>query len=271
MKKITKQEFDLLTEYITQKWGIQLDNTKVSLMEYRLAEVIEKFQFEDYHQLYQKAQTNHDVANHIISAISTNETSFFREAKVFEMLKIKIIPEILSKSKSPTLNIWSAACSYGQEVYTLAIIIKELNIDPQKYKVQIMGSDISNEALAYANGGVYSELEIGRGLDRMKVTKHFHADKKKFKVNDDLRSLTHFQKVNLMERFPFQKKFDLVLCRNVAIYFSTETKKKVYEQIANVMNPGGILVIGASEMLLGISERFDRQEHNGIHYYQLQF
>ncbi|MBF0277779.1 MAG: protein-glutamate O-methyltransferase CheR [SAR324 cluster bacterium] len=268
MKTITKKEFDLLTDYIIKKWGISLDDSKISLMEYRLGAVVEKFQLRDYEHLYQKAQTDPAVATAIISAISTNETFFFRDEKIFDMIKGKIIPEVLSNSNA--LNIWSAACSYGQEVYTLAIMLKELRIDPRKYKVQITGTDIKDEAIAYASHGIYTEMEVNRGLSQTRKFQNFTPHGNDYKVNDDLRVYTYFQKLNLMHPIPSRMRFDLVLCRNVAIYFNMETKRQLFERIANAMTPKGILLVGSSEMLFDVTERFDRKEHSRIIYYQLK-
>lgn len=268
MQNITKKEFDLFTEYIIRRWGINLDESKVYLVESRLKEVVEKFECRNYFELYQKLLGDQAVASAVISAISTNETFFFRDDQIFDLIKGKTIPELLSKSK--ILNIWSAACSYGQEVYTLAIILSELFIDPKRYRVQITGTDISDRTLAYASHGTYTRAEVNRGLSPSRIQKHFYLVGEKYQVNESLRAWAYFQKLNLMEPLPFNKKFDLVLCRNVSIYFNTETKKKVYERIANCMSPNGILILGSSEMLFGLTDRFERKEHNRLVYHQLK-
>lgn len=268
MLKITKREFDLFTDFIIKRWGIDLDTSKVYLVESRLGDVVEKFHCKTYLELYQKAQSDMMVAGAVINAISTNETSFFRDEKIFDVIKGKIVPEALSKSK--ILNIWSAACSSGQEVYTLAILLKELYVSPTQYKIQITGTDISDRVLAYASHGIYTENEILRGLTPQRITSNFNKIDKGYQIKDELRFWTYFQRMNLTEPFPFYKKFDLVLCRNVSIYFNTETKKVLYDRIANVMSPKGLLFLGSSEMLFGITDRFVRLEHNNVPYYQLQ-
>ncbi|PCK06029.1 MAG: chemotaxis protein CheR [Alteromonadaceae bacterium] len=266
---LQKNEFDLLVALIYDISRIHLDETKVNLVQSRLADLLEKYHFVNYMALYQEAKINEKLSTELIDRITTNETSFFRDSKVFESLLKHIFETYLDQSNR--LQIWSAACATGQEPYTLAMMLKELIYNLSKFRLQIICTDISSDALRQAARGTYTAHEIHRGLDNKRITCYF--DKQKdglYKIKDELRSLVHFQNRNLITPNTLHNKFQIVLCRNVAIYFDTKTKQQIFENIANMMAPEGILIIGSSEMLIGISERFERREWNNIAYYQLK-
>jgi chemotaxis protein methyltransferase CheR len=280
MKKITPDEVKILSQYIYSISGIHLDDKKTYLIETRLKDLLEAEECNSYGEIYYKAKTDRDrtIERRIIDAITTNETLFFRDNSPFDMFKYKIIPELIDRRTATTagimpvtLRIWSAACSTGQEIYSMAIILKELLTNMKKYNIKLLGTDISDEAIAKASYGHYNKFEIERGLDKEKLQRYFTLNHDKWKIRDDIRAMAVFQKFNLMSSFSGIGKFDVVFCRNVAIYFNNEDRKKLFDKIADVLEPDGYLIIGATESLSGISQRFEPQRHLRSVFYKRRY
>jgi chemotaxis protein methyltransferase CheR len=280
MKKITPDEVKILSQYIYSLSGIHLDDKKTYLIETRLKDLLEAEKCNSYGEIYYKAKTDRDrtIERRIIDAITTNETLFFRDNSPFDMFKYKIMPELIDRRTATTsgimpvtLRIWSAACSTGQEIYSMAIILKELLTNIKKYNIKLLGTDISDEAIAKASYGHYNKFEIERGLDKEKLQRYFTLNHDKWKIRDDIRAMAVFQKFNLMSSFSGIGKFDIVFCRNVAIYFNNEDRKKLFDKIADVLEPDGYLIIGATESLSGISQRFEPQRHLRSVFYKRKY
>jgi chemotaxis protein methyltransferase CheR len=278
MIKITPDEVKLLSQYIYSISGIFLDDKKTYLIETRLKDLLEVEKCNSYGELYYKAKSDsrRTIERKIIDAITTNETLFFRDSSPFEMFKYKIMPELIDRRSATAgampipIRIWSAACSTGQELYSLAIIIKELLPNLKKYNIKLLGTDISDEAIAKASYGHYNKFEIDRGLDKEKMQRYFTQNNNRWKIRDDIRAMVLFQKINLMNPLMGIGKFDIVLCRNVAIYFNNEDRKKLFDKIAGVLEPDGYLIIGATESLTGISQRFEPQRHLRSVFYKVK-
>ncbi|WP_448873343.1 CheR family methyltransferase [Desulfobulbus propionicus] len=277
MLKITPEEIKLISKYIYDISGIYLDESKKYLLETRLNAIAEEQGCSSYQDFYNraKADATRTIERKIIDAISTNETLFFRDTGPFELLQHKIFPELIDARtpKSPLLKthlkIWSAASSTGQELYSVAIVLQELLKDLSTYSVKLMGTDISDAAVAQASSGRYNKFEIDRGLARDKLSKYFQPMGQMWKVNDQLRAMVNFRKFNLMSPFTGFGKFDIVLCRNVAIYFTLEDRKKLFNKIADVLEPDGYLIIGSTESLTGVCPRFIPKRHLRSIFYQL--
>ena len=279
MIKITPDEIKLISNYIYDISGIFLDEKKAYLIETRLKMVIENEGVSSYLELYNRAISDRtkNLERRIIDAVTTNETLFFRDIFPFEMFKYKVIPDLIDRRtaqksgpKPINLNIWSAACSTGQEIYSLAIILKELLPNPEKYRIKLLGTDISDEAVAKASYGKYNKFEIERGLDKERLHRYFLPNGNSWKIRDDIRAMTVFQKRNLMQSFTGIGQFDVIFCRNVAIYFSLEDRKKLFERIADVLAPDGYLIVGSTESLTGICPQFEPQRHLRSVFYQLK-
>ena len=279
MIKITPNEIKIISKYIYDISGIHLDEKKAYLMETRLKMILENENVSSYMDLYQKAKSDRSglIEKKIIDAVTTNETLFFRDKSPFDMFKYKVMPDLIDKRSAQTsglmpvnIRIWSAACSTGQEIYSLAIILKELIPDQKKYKIKLLGTDISSEAVAQASYGKYNKFEIERGLDKENLQKYFIPNGNSWKIKDDIRAMAVFQKRNLMEPFSGIGQFDVIFCRNVAIYFSMEDRKKLFEKIAGVLAPDGYLIIGSTESLTGICPFFEPQRHLRSVFYQLK-
>jgi chemotaxis protein methyltransferase CheR len=276
--KITSQEIQLFGNYIYGITGIHIDATKAYLLETRLCKILESegcSSFGDfYHRI--KSDSSKSLEMKVIDAITTNETLFFRDSSPFELLKFKILPEVIDRqsrlaSTAPCpIRIWSAACSTGQEIYSIAIVLRELLIDPAKYNIKLLGTDISDAAIKQASYGSYNKFEIERGLPRERMQRYFESVGSNWKIKSEIRSMAMFKKINLMEPFGSVGKFDVIFCRNVAIYFRLEDRKKLFDRIADALDPDGYLIIGATESLTGISSRFIPKRHLKSIFYQLR-
>ncbi len=279
MIKIKPDEIKTLTKYIHDISGIHLDHSKAYLLETRLKNLLEELNCSSFAEFYRKAKTAPGKAleTKIINAITTNETLFFRDTGPFELLKHKILPDLIdaraSKSSGilPTsLRIWSAACSTGQEIYSIAVVLKELLPDQKKYNIRLLGTDISDAAIAQASQGTYNKFEIERGLERKKLDKYFRPDGSNWKIRDEIRAMVNFKKLNLMLPFRALGRFDIVFCRNVAIYFNLEDRKKLFNNLSGILEKDGFLIIGSTESLTGICPLFNPKRHLRSIYYQLK-
>jgi len=269
-KKITPQEAKVIGQYILKATGIELDESKTYLLETRLGQLLEKFGLKNYEELAKKAASDFSgkIKNSIIDAISTNETSFFRDSRPFNLLMHKLIPEHYEQEgERRKLDIWSAASSTGQEAYSIAILIKELMGDLEKYSIKILGTDISDAAVGYASMGRYSKLELSRGLSEARIRKYFTPHDKLWQISDELRYIAQFKKINLMEPLNGVGSFDIILCRNVAIYFSLENRRILFERLGNKLKAGGVLIIGSTESMLGVTDKFTKHEFHETAYY----
>ncbi len=278
MKKITSDELKIIARYIYDISGIYLDQSKAYLVETRLNSLMKETESVSYHELYHKAKTDLTCAleGKIIDAICTQETMFFRDNSPFELLRARILPELIArKSSQPSffpasIRIWSAGCSTGQEIYSIAILLKEFLLNPLKFNIRLMGTDISNSAISCSLSGEYSQVTVERGLPKDKLDRYFMQSGQKWKIKDDIRSMCTFRKLNLMDSFDGLGSFDIVFCRNVAIYFQQNDKVILFNKLADILEPGGYLIIGSSESISGINSRFEPVTHLNMIFYQLK-
>jgi chemotaxis protein methyltransferase CheR len=202
-----------------------------------------------------RADTSSRLRSKIIESITTNETSFFRDTSPFDLFRHKLIPEVMDRrsragSREP-IRIWSAACSTGQEAYSTAIVFKEMLGDLSKHDIRIVGTDISNRAVAHASYGEYSRFELERGLEPGKLAQHFVSSGDRWRVRDEIRSLATFRTMNLLEPYTFPYSFDIIFCRNVAIYFNEADRTRLFRNILRYLAKDGRLIIGAAESIAG--------------------
>jgi chemotaxis protein methyltransferase CheR len=197
------------------------------------------------------------VHRRIVDALTTNETSFFRDGEPFTAMTGMVLPELLtSRSTTRHLRVWSAACSSGQEAYTLAMQLHD-NL-PHGWTYEILGTDISTEVLARAEAGRYSQLEVNRGLPAAALVKHFERVGSHWQVSPNLRKNVSFRRLNLAAALPALGHFDVIFLRNVLIYFDVATKRAVLERVGSLLKPDGWLFLGSAETTIGIDDRFDR-------------
>ena len=277
MIKITPAEFDILSKYIMEISGIALSKGKEYLIETRLNPLMEQLSCTSYSELHRKAKYDpkKEIEKKIIDAISTNETYFFRDKSPFTLIQHKIIPDLIdrrSKNRTilkPAIRLWSAANSTGQEIYSIAMALDEIGITPQKYQIKLLGTDISDAAIAQASYGRYNKFEVARGLDVKRLNKYFIQDGDYWRIKDEIRAMVQFRKMNLMKPFVGLGKFDIILCRNVMIYFTEEDRRKIYTNIAKVLEPDGYLIIGSTESLANNSDLFVSKRYLNSVFYQL--
>ncbi len=280
MTKITisSEEFNQFARYILNISGIALDVGKEYLLETRLAPVLARLGCRSYTELLQKAKNDYKKAleNEIIDAISTNETYFFRDKAPFQLLQHKILPDLIDKQtrqypgRKPAIRLWSAANSTGQEIYSIAMILVEMGITPENYNIRLFGTDISDAAIAKASYGVYNKFEAARGLEPSRLHRYFEPHESGYKIKDQLRVMAQFKKMNLMQPFSGIGKFDIILCRNVMIYFTPEDRKRIYENIAKVLEPDGCLIIGSTESLINDTSLFVSKKYLNSVFYQFK-
>ncbi len=278
MVKILPEEFKTLSHYILTVSGIDLDSSKTYLLETRLDGLLKELGCTSFSELYYKVQSDgtKKLQEKIIDAVTTGETLFFRDAAPFELLQHKILPDLVDKRSKSSLGpspipirIWSAACSTGQELYSIAIVIRELLGDLKRYNVRLIGTDISDAAVARASYGTYNNFEIDRGLAKDKQQKYFVRDKDSWKIRDEIRAMVTFKKQNLMGDFNGIGRFDIVFCRNVAIYFAEADRTKLFNKVEGVLERDGYLIIGSTESLTGIAPQFEPQRHVRSIFYQV--
>ncbi len=276
MIRLASQDRDAVLKHIYGICGISLDSSKDYLVEGRLGPLVEEHGCPNYGDLILRARADaRGVLNRkIIDAITTNETLFFRDATPFDLLRHKIIPELIdARSRGalrPTLRIWSAACSTGQELYSIAMLLKDLLKDTDKYNLKLLGTDISDQAVAQASEGTFGPIEIERGLDETTRRRFFEPHPKGWKIRDEIRAMASFRRLNLFEDFSGLGKFDVIFCRNVAIYFNDSDRQSLFNRLGKSLDRDASLVIGSMETLNGICPQFESKRHLRSVYYRLK-
>ena len=266
-KEYLPQFYAMLEEHI----GISLDDTKQYLIESRLMPLSQKRGHAEVYAFVKELVQTPLGAMHwqAFEALTTNETSFFRDKHVFDALKNQILPMLISHHrKEKALCIWSSAVSAGQEAYSIAILIREHFPELHDWNILIQATDISEAILDKARAGIYSSSEVKRGLDERYLQKYFREHGDGYQINSSIRSMVNFLPHNLVASWPFYPKFDLILLRNVLIYFNQATKNKVLEKMHRQLNgKDGILILGASESIY-MNELFKTIPLEKISYYQ---
>ena len=267
---ISDQEYREFSRFLESQCGIVLGDSKQYLVRSRLSPLVSKFKLASISDLLRDVISgrNRELRVAAVDAMTTNETLWFRDSYPFSVLSDKILPE-LAANKRP-IKIWSAASSSGQEPYSMAMTI----LETQQRKpgmlpsVSITATDISASMLDMCRAGVYDNLALGRGLSPERRRAFFEdAGDGRMKIKDTAKRLVNFRPQNLMDSYALLGKFDVIFCRNVLIYFSPDMKSKVLNQMANSLNPGGYLLLGASESLTGLTDRFEMVRCNpGIIY-----
>ena len=273
---ISTQEFDLLRKYIEEQCGIALGDEKAYLIETRLMKLMVQNGCDDFGSFYRlvKDNKNTELRDKIVDAMTTNETLWFRDVHPYAILREKLLPALSSElagGKRKNIRIWSAACSTGQEPYSIALTVSEYCKENPRVRAdsfEILGTDISPSALFVATTGRYDQIAVSRGLPEEMKVKYFKQDGRVWSLDESVKKLVRFQKFNLQNSFMPLGHFDIVFLRYVAIYFSDKFKKELFASLARVVAPSGYLVIGAVESLRGYSEAFVRRTHGSGAYYE---
>jgi len=199
--------------------------------------------------------------------MTTNETSFFRDLHPFEVLQRALVPEILKRKHDKSFRVWSAACSTGQEPYSIAMLLANMP-SLQEYRVSIIATDFSRPALEKASLGVYSALEIGRGLPARALAQHFEREGTSFRVKPALRSMIDWKQMNLAKKWPLLPPFDVVFIRNVLIYFEPPTVEGILRNARSLLLPHGVLFLGTTENTLGLNTGLESVASGKTIYYK---
>jgi chemotaxis protein methyltransferase CheR len=242
---------------VRRRAGIVLTEDKSYLLETRLGPVLTRFALPTLAALGEKlrALPGEALERAVVEALTTHESSFFRDGRPFEHLRGALPALLAGKGPGEKLRIWSAACSTGQEAYSIAMIAAELLGAAARQRVEIIGTDISGEIVARAREGCFSQFEVQRGLPIRALMTHFTQDAGRWRVKPELAALTRFEERNLLGDTLGLGRFDVIFCRNVLIYFDAPTKTRVLEMLARQLAPNGVLYLGAAETVIGLTER----------------
>jgi chemotaxis protein methyltransferase CheR len=259
--QITPQDYDDFRRYLEEHSGIVLGDNKHYLVTSRLNRLMREFGIDDFNALMRRLKTERKSKLHeqIVDAMTTNETLWFRDTYPFEVMKHTILPDVSQKRLSQ-LRIWSAACSSGQEAYSISITLQEyLASKPGSLpsNIQIVGTDISASVLRDANAGIYDQMSLARGMSEERRKRYFQPMGDKWQVRPEIKSRASFRELNLLNNFSSLGKFDIVFCRNVLIYFSSQLKTDILNRIAKTLNPGGYLFLGGSESPTSYTDAFE--------------
>ena len=252
-------DFAFFEDMLKRESGLALTREKTYLLESRLLPVAAKFKLQGLDAIVQALRAgDRDLKKMVIEAMTTNETSFFRDNTPFQRMKEIVLPHFLKeRALQKQLRIWCAACSSGQEPYSLAMLFKEMGAQIAGWRIEITATDLSEDILAQAKSGVYTQFEVQRGLPITHLVKYFAQNGDKWNVKDDLKSMITFKPLNLLGDYTsVGGPFDIVFCRNVLIYFDVPTKDKVLRSIKNVTKQDGVLFLGGAETVIGISDAF---------------
>lgn len=268
--RISQQDFDFVRRLVEQNSAIVLGDEKDYLVEARLLDLARQENMQGPEQVLQALRRNQRaVIDLVVDAMTTNETCFFRDQRPFETLAEDVLPFIIQNCRNRRrLRIWSAASSTGQEAYSLAILIKENFPQLNTWMIEILGTDLSDNALKRAREAVYSRFEVSRGLSDIYRERYFTPlDGYRWGLRGDIKQMVSFQKRNLATGWPPEEGFDLVLIRNVLIYFGEETRTSILRRVADSLNPGGALLMGAAETLTGLNLGLEARRHSNTTYY----
>jgi chemotaxis protein methyltransferase CheR len=266
---ITAENLKFLQQHVYSGSGIVLDETKRYLLEARLGPIAARENLSSLNHLCQVLLQSRHTPLHeeVVEVMTTNETLFFRDTVPFEILRNRVLPELIAKRRAVrTLNVWSAASSTGQEIYSVAILLRELGLD--EWTIRLLGTDLADKVLAKARSGRYLQLEVNRGVSPQVLSRYFEQDGGYWVIRPELRKMVRFERFDLRRSASSLGLFDIVLCRNVLIYFDSSTKRKVLSNIREVMRSDAYLLLGTAESAVDWPELFDRYAPGGPGWFQ---
>jgi chemotaxis protein methyltransferase CheR len=265
---VNSQDFDFITQLLRKRAGIVLTTDKMYLLESRLAPLARKEGLPSIDDLIQVVRSRRDerLITQVVDVMTTNETFFYRDKTPFDHLKEAVLPVLGQARRGQRIRIWCAACSTGQEPYSIAMMLDQMPQMTGGVPVEIVATDISDRCLDRARQGLFTQFEVQRGLPIQTLMQYFTQQDDHWRISERMRQMISFRKLNLMDPVYNLGKFDIVFCRNVLIYFDAPTKAEVFERIAQTMNPGGFLLLGAAESVIGITQAFETaQDRRGLY------
>jgi chemotaxis protein methyltransferase CheR len=258
---MTTADFDFVRHYVRAQAAIVLEPGKEYLVESRLQTLARKENIDSVEALVTtlRADPRHALHRKVVDAMTTNETSFFRDIHPFEALRKSLLPELIVRNGAERkLNIWCGAASTGQEPYSVLMLMAEHFPELLRWDLKFIATDLSLDVIARAKAGRFNQLEINRGLPASLLIKHFTRQGPEWEINDDLRRRLDFRELNLIGDWPWMPPLDIVFLRNVLIYFDVEIKKVILAKIRRLLRPGGYLLLGGAETTFNIDDAFER-------------
>lgn len=265
---MNSQDFEFVSQLLRKRAGIVLTGDKMYLLESRLAPLARKEGLPSIDDLIHVVRSRREerLITQVVDVMTTNETYFFRDKTPFDHLKETILPTLGQARKGGRIRIWCAACSTGQEPYSIAMLLDQNPALTAGVPVEIVATDISDRCLDRARQGLFTQFEVQRGLPIQMLMHYFTQQDDHWRISERMRQMVTFKKLNLMEPMFNLGKFDAVFLRNVLIYFDGPTKSTVLDRIAQSLNPGGFLMLGAAETIVGITQAFESaQDRRGLY------
>jgi chemotaxis protein methyltransferase CheR len=255
---VTPPDYEYLRKLLKDQSGLDLSADKQYLIESRLVPLSRKAGLQGIPELVQKMKAgSQSLVAQVVEAMTTNETFFFRDKVPFDHFRQAIMPEVLkARAARRSIRIWCAAGSTGQEPYSLAMCLKEMESQLAGFRVEIIATDLSQEVLEKSRAGLYSQFEVQRGLPIQLLVKYFKQTGEFWQINPDIRAMVQHRQLNLLHDFSQLGTFDIIFCRNVLIYFDQDTKINIFNRLAKGMEQDGFLVLGAAETVVGLTDAF---------------
>jgi chemotaxis protein methyltransferase CheR len=270
---INQLDFDYIRALVRKRSSIVLDDGKMYLVTSRLSPLAREHDFPSVGAFISHLQSSAEGELHTLSveAIATTETSFFRDLHPFVELRETILPELIKarRDNSKSLCIWSAACSSGQEPHSIAMILRDRFVELAGWNLQLLASDISRRMIERAQEGVYTQIEVNRGLPAPYLVRFFNQNDTRWQLKDEVRGMFRFFRQNLAEEWAAVPPVDILMLRNVLIYFDVETRREVLRQVRRLLRPGGYLVLGSAETTLNLDQEFVRVRSGRAVFYQV--
>ena len=258
---IATVDYEYIQHLIRERSGIVLDEDKQYLVDARLTPVLRQEKLSSIQDLVVQLRANpfNGLHQSVVEAMTTNETLFFRDAYPFEALKSKVFPDLLvARETKKQINIWCAACSSGQEPYSIAMLAKEFFGLHPGWSTRIIATDLSRDILARAKQARYSQLEINRGLPAPYMVKYFKKEGMEWQLNQEIRNMVEFREMNLTAPWPAMPTIEIIFLRNVLIYFDVEMKKSILAKARGLMSSDSYLFLGGAETTLYLDNRFEQ-------------
>jgi chemotaxis protein methyltransferase CheR len=255
---VTPLDYEFLRKLLKERSGLDLSSDKQYLVESRLIPLARRVGLAGIAELVARIRVGSDpLTSEVVEAMTTNETFFFRDKIPFDHLRETIVPALLqTRANRRALRIWCAASSTGQEPYSIAMCLKEFGAALAGWRIEIVATDLSQAVLEKSKAGIFSQFEVQRGLPIQLLVKYFNQIGELWQLNADIRAMVQHRQLNLLQDFSHLGTFDVIFCRNVLIYFDQDTKAVIFERLAKVLEPDGVLTLGAAESVVGISDAF---------------
>jgi chemotaxis protein methyltransferase CheR len=255
--------FESLRQFLYERSGLSLEGNKLYLVESRLLPIAREAGLPDLASLVSRLTADRELAQSVIDAMTTNETFFFRDRVPFDKFRNVMLPQLLAgRAAERRLRIWCAACSTGQEPYSLAMLLDEEARRLTGWTIEILATDLSRRAIESARQGLYSQFEVQRGLPITLLLRYFQRAGDRWQINEFLRSRVNFREFNLLSDYRALGTFDAIFCRNVLIYFDVPSKRDILARLSRTLAPDGFLLMGSAETVIGLSDTFvPHQEH----------